>query len=196
MTATLLGPVVRLQLQTSGLKVGERGRRWYDPTPIRSLASVSLVPDGLTGWGGTATLVDAHHRDSPAGKNVNGTNAVSVLFTGHYTRMAQRFGPHLTHGIAGESVLIDTDRRIAEHDLANGLLLRGASGEDILLHDIVVAEPCVEFTRFALRRPPEERADPEFLDGFEFLRGGMRGFYARYDGPAVEIRLGAPAFLP
>lgn len=192
---TLLGSIVRLQFQTAGLKVGERGRRAYVPTPIRSVDWLHLAPHGITGQGpeGSDSL-DVHHRDHPDSKFA-GDNAVSVLFTHHYDLMRARFGDHLPDGIAGESMLVETNRRVMESNLLDGLVIETEEGP-ALLRDLRVAEPCVEYTRYCLRRAPEERADPILTESLEFLRAGMRGFYARYSGTPVLVRLGDKVYLP
>ena len=43
-----IGTVVRLQVQESSLKVGDKPRR-YDPAPIRSVPAISLDPTGVIG---------------------------------------------------------------------------------------------------------------------------------------------------
>ena len=46
-----IGRVVRLQIQTRGLKRGERPNRVYDSSPLLSVASLRLTPRGLTPLG-------------------------------------------------------------------------------------------------------------------------------------------------
>lgn len=189
-----LGTVVRLQVQQSSLKVGPSRARSYDPSPLRVVPALALTEGGVTGLetAGT-TIADVHNREYPGGKS-RGDNGVSVLFTAHYRAMRARFGDHLLDGIAGENILVETEESIRQEDLADGLVIRTAGG-DALLEDLVVAEPCVEFTRFSIHYPPDSRSDRRVTEALDFLRAGMRGFYATYHGDPVTVALGDPVFL-
>lgn len=188
-----IGRIVRLQIQQAGLKVGAKERRRYDPSPILSVSALSLAPAGVTAEDERGTLVDVHHAAHPAAKNA-GVNGVSVGFTAHYDIMRARFGEHLTDGIAGENILIETDRMVEEADLRNGLVISTRDGERVHLVRFLIAEPCVEFTRYALRYPHDSRSDGTVATALSFLRNGMRGFYASYAGSPITIRLGDPVF--
>ncbi|MBV9280071.1 MAG: hypothetical protein JOZ41_08325 [Chloroflexi bacterium] len=188
MAVQLLGPIVRVQVQRSSLKLGERGRRVYDPTPIQPVAVATLSADGVTGWTGEGrALADVHSRAHPQSKNRDGENGISVLFTSHYDAMRARFGSHLTDGIAGESLLVQAQRMIGQDDLRHGLLILARDGARAILDHLVVAEPCVEFTRFALEGAG---CDEPVHEALKALRWGMRGFYARYRGEAITVRPG------
>ena len=91
-----LGRIVRLQIQRSSLKTGEKPRRSYDPAPLLAVDRVALGPDGVLGEepGGGAWLVDVHHRAHPETKNEDGVHGVSLGFTSHYGLMRERFGAH------------------------------------------------------------------------------------------------------
>jgi hypothetical protein len=192
------GTIVRLQLQRAPLKPGPAQRRWYDPAPLLALPQVVLSEGGIVDDDGR---LDVHHPNHPSGKNI-GKNGVSVGFSAHYDAMRERFGTHLTHGIAGESILVQTDGMVTEEDLRDGLVIlaqdgRGAGSEPARVHltNFMVAEPCVEFTRYALQYPPDSRSDEAVTDALAFLRGGMRGYYATYDGPPVTLRVGDRVLL-
>jgi hypothetical protein len=185
----LIGEVVRLQVQTRSLKDGQRPHRWYDPAPITPVARLTLDDGGVTGWdhrGGR--LDDVHHRDHVASKN-NGRNPVSVGFTAHYAAMRERFGAHLADGVAGENILVESAGPLLDLDLDASLLIEGPAGRRVWLTCLLVAAPCVEFSRFALRRPPAE--DPEgrlVKSALQFLHRGMRGYYATPEAAgAVEL---------
>ena len=193
---SLLGTIARLQIQEGPLKTGERGRREYQPGRIRRMSRITLSHAGVTGWDADAPVLDAHHRDHPAGKN-QGVNGISVGFGAHYRAMRDRFGDHVSDGIAGENILVEVDRRMSADDLRDGLLIVGSDGSEARLSAIMVAEPCVEFTRYALRYPLDARSDPVFAGALEFLRTGMRGFYATYAGDdAVTLHPGDEVYLP
>jgi hypothetical protein len=149
-----IGKIVRLQAQTSSLKVGASPRR-YDPAPLRSLRALRLTADGAIGMAETgAPTVDVHHADHPASKH-RGGNGVSLGFTSHYAIMRDRFGAHLTDGIAGENILIEAEREFHEDELAGGIVIAGEDGARVELGEIAAVAPCVEFPRFALRFPKE-----------------------------------------
>jgi len=191
----LIGTIVRLQVQESSLKVGDKPRR-YDPAPIRSVPAMRVSPAGVVGLAenGESSL-DVHHHDHPASKNRGGENGISLGFTGHYREMRQRFGQHLTDGIAGENILIESDRQFVVEELAAGVVVEGNGGRQLELRPVIVAAPCVEFSRYALRFPDDARPNVTVTEALRFLDAGMRGFYATYAGEPTVVKVGAQVFL-
>jgi hypothetical protein len=190
-----IGTIVRLQVQESSLKVGDKPRR-YDPAPLRSVPAISLSAAGVVGLAENGgTIVDVHHHDHPASKNRGGENGISLGFTPHYLAMRQRFGQHLVDGIAGENILIAVDRRFQEEDLADGVVVEGADGGRLKLRQVIVAAPCVEFSRYALKFPDGARPDASVTEALRFLDAGMRGFYATYAGEPAVVEVGARVLL-
>ena len=190
-----IGTVVRLQVQESSLKVGVKPRR-YDPAPLRSVPAISLSAAGVVGLAENGeSIVDVHHRDHPSSKNRGGENGISLGFTGHYREMRQRFGQHLRDGIAGENILIEVDRQFQVEELANGVVVEGADGRPLELRPVIVAAPCVEFSRYALKFPDGARPDATVTEALRFLDAGMRGFYATYGGEPAVVEIGARVFL-
>ena len=193
----LIGKIVRLQVQESSLKVGERLRRWYDPAPIRAGPTLTLDENGVVG--GTErgeTILDVHNATYPATKNRAGSNGISVGFTSHYRAMRARFGDHLVDGIAGENILVASERLFTEDDFAVSIQIETTDGAFVRLEEIIIAEPCVEFSRYALRYPRDAPSDLAVSDALNFLREGMRGFYATYRGATTAITVGGSIFLP
>lgn len=185
----LLGTVIALQVQISSLKVGESPRR-YDPAPLLPVFALTISPGGVVGETGEPDgVIDVHHRDHPASKNRT-KNGISLGFTAHYAAMRERFGPHLRDGIAGENMLISTDRRLTAEDLAGGVIIARDDGARLELLPVIVAAPCVEFSRFALRFPDDQKPDRTVTEALRFLDGGMRGFYASYSGEPAVVRVG------
>lgn len=177
----LLGPIVRLQVQTASLKCGGRPHRWYDPAPIMSLRRMRIDDGGVTGIDDISgdDIEDIHHRDNPATK-FRSENGISFGFTSHYVSMRQKYGGHLVDGIAGENILIATDRSHDKESVQHGLVVACAAGM-ISLAEIQVAAPCAEFSKFALRYEHERPADRAVTDTIQFLHGGVRGYYATLD---------------
>ena len=191
----LIGTIVRLQIQESSLKVGDKPR-CYDPAPIRSVPAIGLSAAGVVGLVENGeSIVDVHHHDHPASKNRRGENGISLGFTGHYREMRQRFGQHLADGIAGENILIEADRQFREEELAGGVVVEGTAERQLELRPVIVAAPCVEFSRYALQFPDDARPDATVTEALRFLDAGMRGFYATYSGEPDVVEVGARVFL-
>lgn len=191
-----LGEVVHLQVQRASLKVGARSRRWYDPTPLQAVTTLELDQPGVHGITATGErLRDIHHADAHESRNRDGRNGLSLGFTSHYDAIRARFGPGLRRGDAGENVLVRSARVWSLAELQPGLVVVNAAGAELRLEHIVVAEPCVEFTRFALGLPPESVTDERVTGGLRFLGDGMRGYYATYLGVPTAIETGARLYL-
>ena len=182
-----LGRVVRLQVQTDTLKRGERTARIYDPAPLVEVVRLRLSPDGAVGRAASGEEhLDVHHPAHPRTKSSPGREA-SFGFTTHYGRMRERYGKHVATGCAGENILIETGRVWRLEDFAPGLAFRDASGRLLPLVRITVAEPCVEFSRFALAEPA---ASPQDLKPvLQFLDEGTRG-YVFTPGTEGEVAVG------
>src|SRR5436309_3536530 len=127
-----IGAVVRLQIQRSSLKTGEKPHRVYDPSPVLAVRRLAVGGDGVLGEGENRSwIVDVHHRAHPQTKNPDGMHGVSVGFTSHYDAMRQRFSDRITLGCAGENIIVETSRRFTLEDLAAGLVCVGAGGSEV-----------------------------------------------------------------
>jgi len=185
----LIGPIVRLQVQVSPLKFGKRPASWYDPAAITVVPALRIDTGGVVGLdpNDQHVLNDVHHRDHELSR-YRGENGVSFGFTSHYLRMQGRFGPHLTLGIAGENIIIDTSRIYHEDELRDGVVVVGPDG-DVCVDLLEVAAPCVEFSRYAMRYPLERTSDRRIAEALQFLHQGTRGFNGTYrqapDAPSL-----------
>lgn len=196
---TLLGTVVRLQVQRSRLKPGERGCRVYDPAPLRQVDELEIGPRGVRGrldhQPDAATdpvdgwLLDVHHADHPDSRNVKGVNGLSLLPVAHHDALRARYGDHLVDGAAGESLLLDTVGSWPADALAGTLLLETVDGSPLTLTGGMPAPPCVEFSRFCLGLPVGTLG-PEVEQALVDLDGGARGYYATATGIG-RVRAGA-----
>ena len=195
----ILGTVVRLQVQASSLKVGDSPRR-YDPSPLQVVHALTVTPGGVIGVTGEADgLIDVHHQAHPRSKNSGGKNGISFSFTSHYDAMRERFGPHLGDGIAGENVLIelaDDARLVTLDELTDGVAFIGDERPPLALERVIVAAPCVEFSRFALRFPEDRKPDTTITEAIRFLGDGIRGFYGAYEGEPAVLRVGDRLTIP
>lgn len=191
-----IGRITLLQVQRSSLKQGEGKDRRYVPDPITPVPALLVTEQGVIGLDGEREIIDVHNSDHPTSKNRGGENGISLGFTGHYDKMRSVFGEHLTDGLAGENIVIARDERLYEDDFAAGCSILARDGQLVKLEGIIWAPPCVEFTRFALRFPEDERPDRRVTEGLQVLSEGLRGFYASYRGAPVRIAVGDPVFLP
>jgi hypothetical protein len=169
------GTIVRLQVQTASLKTGEKPWRVYDPSPLLAVPRLRLTPEGAVGLGENGgEHVDVHHVAHPRTKAEPGREA-SFGFTSHYERMAERYGARMVPGCAGENVLLETDRVWRLADFAGGLAFQSADGSRLARLDaVIVAEPCVEFSRFSLGDPAAPAGDVKPV--LQFLGEGTRGY--------------------
>ena len=177
---TLLGRIERLQIQRRALKASGR----YDPAPLLQVERAAVGPHGVLGFHEDGWVADVHGACHPQGRG-GGGRAVSVGFTEHYRLMAARFGA-VPMGIAGENLIVASDRRVTLDDVAAGLVIEAADG-DLVLHRVRVAAPCVEFTSFLLGRGSVVAPREEIAAHMAALDGGMRGFVAAVDHLATAL---------
>ncbi len=171
-------PIVRLQVQTEPLKVGKAPLRTYQPAAIESLPRLEIGPDGVVGLSARlGSVLDVHHRDHPLSRDSRGLAGVSLMGTGDYARLRSTYGPHLTEGIAGETILLDAPDGLAGLPLPVGLTVHTGAGP-VRLADVRVADPCVEFSRFCLGAPASPVVDDDVRKALTDLDGGARGYRA------------------
>jgi len=185
---TVLGPIVRLQIQRSSLKTGEKKQRKYDPAPILALDRLLMGPDGAIAAVHGGHMLDVHHRSHPSGKNDDGLHAISVGFTGHYHAMQARYGDHMVVGCAGENIIVDHDGRMSLEEVQGGFVVLSADGSERLrLGKVDIAHPCKPFSGFAHRH---QIVEPEVLKAtLQFLDEGTRGFRVTPESEA-ELQVG------
>ena len=171
-----IGRIIQLQIQTSSMKVDGEPRRYYTPEPIRGVEALDLSEGRIIGLLDGCETVDVHSVAHPESRNRGNGNMLSVVFTGHYEILRQRYGQHMRPGIAGENMLVEYDRRLELSDVERGLVIEGQDGPRIEFDTVSVAHPCVEFSRFALddlNAPAKQVSET-----LKFLDNGTRGFYA------------------
>ena len=137
---------------------------------------------------GGERILDGHHADHTATRNVRLANGLSLLPRLHYARLRETYGPHLVDGSAGESVLLDTAESWGPDALRGDLWLETDDGR-LELAGARPAAPCLEFSQYALGREPGD-AGPEVLAALADLDHGARGFYANATETGV-VRVGA-----
>ena len=186
----ILGPIIRLQVQRSPLKVGEKPNRRYDPAPIAVADRLRLSADGTVGLVNGGEIIDVHHKAHPQTRQDRPEKGLSFGFTGHYAELTNRYGEHMVVGCAGENVIVHTPRRVTLAEVESGVVILDPEGKErVRLAQIVVAHPCKPFSGFALGG---RMVAPEVLkETLQFLDDGTRGFRCvpRVTGE-VEIRIG------
>ena len=173
-----IGRIKQLQVQRASLKAGEKPYRFYDPTPLLVVKKLYLTSNGVIAHSiDDETIIDIHNSIHPLTRNRE-ENDISLGFTSHYQSMRTRFGAHITAGIAGENILVETETEQMLADLAHGLVIESQqTGQKTYLTDIIVATPCLEFSRFSAQEP--QASNEQIKETLQFLNHGRRGFYAK-----------------
>jgi hypothetical protein len=190
-----LGKVIRLQIQRSPLKAGEKPDRMYDPSPILAVSELTLTRQGAIARAlDGALLLDVHHADHPQTRNVKSVNALSVGFTSHYAAIRAQYGDHVTDGCAGENILIEAERRVMLEEIAAGLAIQPAGADaPVWLRVNQVAAPCREFSGYVMDGP----GAAALKEALQFLDDGLRGFYCALAGSEpVTIAVGDRVLIP
>lgn len=192
-----LGQIVRLQVQRDSVKSGVKPFQTYAAVPnLTAVQSLSLDANGVSGTDAPGVqYLDVHNATHPRSK-FRGENGISIGFTGHYAAMRDRFGDHLTDGIAGENMVVACDERVSLEMIAGGIVIVGKQGE-LRIGPWVVMHPCAPFSKFCLNMPGEARPDRRVTETLRFLDNGVRGFSAVYPiaDETVEIHLGDTVYL-
>ncbi len=174
-----IGVVKQVQIQRESLKRVDGTQQAFDPTPLLIVDRLRLSSDGVLGFLADGTqIIDVHNVHHPGSRN-RGDNWVSVNFISHYAAMQKQFGAHLTEGIAGENILVESsDAVLTVADFGKRLAFKSnETSEMVYLTDIIPAPPCEPFSRFALCQSPPVPA-AVMKSTLQFLGDGMRGFYA------------------
>ncbi len=179
--ARLLGEVKLVQLQPHGLIIDTPGKTatgyFYDATRLVQVDRLIITDLGIEATipGGTHVL-DIHHINHPD-KEYDDDDLICIGFTSHYEAMRIRFGAHLVDGIAGENIIIECDREIWPEDLGKQLIIENANtGHQMKLEMVSHANPCQEFSQFAMGTPYEKPPAAEMKATLQFLGNGRRGF--------------------
>jgi hypothetical protein len=191
-----IGSIKQVQIQRSGLKVGKKPGRYYDPTPLLPVSRLLLTNDGVIGITDENThILDAHHADHAYSRHKKGVYRISIGFTSHYKAMRDKFGERLLDGIAGENILVETEQPQELSDLEKGIAIQlAATGQFVHLTDVQVAAPCLEFSHFAAALD-EPLSNEQIKETLQFLHNGCRGFYVALDNDEpVEIQAGDAVF--
>ncbi len=175
-----LGHVKLVQLQPQGLIIDASNTPsgyLYDPSRLLKVDQLTINPLGIETITSTGEhILDIHHINHPD-KEYDDDDLVCIAFTSHYEAMRARFGAHLVDGIAGENIIIECDREIWPEDLGKQLIIENANtGHQMKLEMVSHANPCQEFSQFAMGTPYEKPPAAEMKATLQFLGNGRRGF--------------------
>jgi len=188
-----LGKIVRLQLQRQSLTIGTGPTRHFDPAALLVVDELFLTSGGACAAAPDGScVVDVHHAAHPFSRN-RGENSLCVGFSCHYDAMRAHFGETFAFGCAAENIIVDGPApRVTLADVAAGIVIETDQGPATLT-SVMVATPCMPFSKYALRDPD---ASPEAIkSALQFIDHGVRGFYCGFAGPkTATIRLGAMVF--
>lgn len=192
-----IGEIIRLQVQVESIKSGKKPHERYTPEQhLKSVEFMRLNADGVQGvTSDSSILPDVHNRSHPRSK-YRGNNGISIGFTSHYNAIRERFGDHMTDGIAAEAILVDCDEMIPLEVIERGIVIVGDDRE-ITIGPWEVAHPCAPFSKYCLQFPEDAKPDKRITETLQFLEDGMRGFLAVYPESAdpVEIHLGDTVYV-
>ncbi len=181
--------IVRLQVQRGPVKVGKAPLREYRPAAIVPVERIVAGPRGVRGVTADGEdVLDVHHQDHPQSRDPKGRAGVLFMGTGDYLTLRKRYGDHVVDGIAGETVLLDAPSGLAPLNLPSVVTVSTAGGP-LELRDVRAADPCVEFSRYCLRREPSPTVDDAVRQALVDLDFGARG-YRSVAGGTGTIRLG------
>ncbi len=190
----LLGTVASLRVQREPLKQGPAGQRAYDPSHIVEVGAVRVDRDGAVGLAeGGEEVLDVHNARHPRTRDRRGDRGLSLMSDQDYVWLRERFGEHLTDGVAGETITLRGGEPLRGQDLSAGVLIETRDAV-VPLTNVRVAAPCVEFTRYVLRRAPGSPVDEPVRATLEELDHGARGFVGVATVDAV-VSLGDRVFL-
>jgi hypothetical protein len=168
--------IVRLQVQREPLKPGRAPLRRYDPAAIVPVHSMTVGPRGVQGVATDgARILDVHHQDHPKSRDRRGKAGILFMGTGDYDALRRRYGDHVIDGIAGETVLLDVPAGLAGRRLPKTVTVLTAAGP-VELRAVRPADPCIEFSRFCLRREVSPDVDDVLRQTLIDLDGGARGY--------------------
>lgn len=188
-----VGQVIRLQIHLE--RIAPDKSLYHSPTPADHLCQVDALRcdhRGVCGVMADGSLQqDLHHKDHPQSR-FRRANDISLMLSGHYAKIREKFGDHMVDGIAGENVLVDFDEIMTIDDLASGIVI-GDDDRQLPIEAWRIATPCAPFSRLAAKVSLDEKPDRRVTEALTFLNHGMRGFYgtlAEHLTSPVDIRVG------
>lgn len=191
-----IGSIKQVQVQRSGLKVGKKPDRYYNPTPLLAVSRLLLTERGVIGiTDENLHIMDAHHADHAYSRHKKEVYRISIGFTSHYRAMRDKFGERLADGIAGENILVETEQVQELNNLEKGIAIQlAATGQFVHLKDVKIAAPCLPFSHFAAEKD-EPLSNEQVKETLQFLHNGCRGFYVALDNDEpAEIQAGDAVF--
>ncbi|MEM7117785.1 MAG: hypothetical protein AAF614_35470 [Chloroflexota bacterium] len=176
-----IGQVKLVQLQPTGLIIDAPelpAGYFYDASRRVEVDQLTITTSGIEATTAAGKhVLDIHHLNHPD-KAYDDDDLICIGFTSHYEAMRGRFGAHMVDGIAGENIIIDCDHEIWPEDLGQQVVIENAhTGHQMRLEMVSHANPCQEFSVFALDHDPHKKVPAAKMKAtLQFLGNGRRGF--------------------
>lgn len=189
-TWELVGEIILIQVQIQRMKWGENPREYLPHKALRGVETITLTPDGIYTMMDDQKVLDVHHVYHKQSR-YRQSNGISFGFTSHYEKMRAKFGEHMTLGIAGENMIVKTDRIWTEDDFFHGAMLESPDGVRTTLDGVFAIPPCQPFADFCLNRRDMENRQEAVKNTLQFLFEGIRGFCCELtDHESHDVSLG------
>jgi hypothetical protein len=188
-----IGTIKFVQIQRESLKEGVEPQRIYNPASLLTVEKLHIIPDGLIGvTADNKEWIDVHNIKHPASRN-RGDNNLSIGFLQNYEAMRNRFGNHLTDGIAGENIFVDAEVDIQDFDSVSHFFIQHGEAR-LELFEVIPAPPCRPFSEFCLIVP---QCQEDIKGALQFLSNGVRGYYAltAEDSEAFTVQAGDTVYV-
>lgn len=172
-----LGHVKLVQIQPGGLIIKTPSGYFYDASRRLEVEELIISERGIEATAPTGKhVLDIHHLDHPD-KAYDSDDLISIGFTSHYQAMRDKFGEHMVDGVAGENIIVENKQEIWLEDLGSQIIIENSkTGQQTILDQIQIANPCEEFSHFAACSQDKRLAADKLKSTLKFLSGGRRGF--------------------
>ena len=102
------------------------------PAPLLAVEEAILSVQGIIGVTHDGQrITDAHHSEHPRLKKQQWRQQHFHRFSVCYQDMRDKFGDHMTDGVAGENILIESECTFSIDDLIGGFVIHSASDQRI-----------------------------------------------------------------
>ena len=168
-----VGFAVLLQIQKQKLNEITPSGKIYRTNSLVQVDSLRVGRSGVIAEVEGGWVLDRHHAAHPVEARRHRPHRIlSIGFSGHYELIESELG-FTPLGAAGENIIVETEGRLHQEEVARGFVIRTRDGE-LELDPPEVLNPCVPFSKFLLR----DRGAParRVVQAQRFLRAGMRGY--------------------
>ena len=98
--------------------MGIRPNALYEPGPLSGVPRLMLMTSGVIGiYDDETNIIDRHnwlHSDHRNKRSKGISNGISIGFTSHFKMMRETYGEHVSLGVAGENIIVETYEKFVE----------------------------------------------------------------------------------